>query len=253
MNHPLARALHGAGLDAVAVAARLGVDPKTVGRWLAGRVPYPRYRVALVELTGWAARDLWPELVRPAAPESAAHEVRVTYPHRSAVPLDAWWRLFAGAEREIGVLAYSGLFLAEDATLVGLMRDKARAGVRVRVALGDPAGRHVTDRGAEERIDDIMAARIRHALHLYAPLATEPGAAIRLHDTILYNSIYRADSELLVNPHAYGCPAAQAPVLHLRRTRDDGMAATYLDSFERIWATARPAGQPLNQALTAAT
>lgn len=124
------------------------------------------------------------------------------------------------------------------------MRDKARAGVRVRIALGDPAGRHVARRSAEEGIGDIMVARIRNALHLYASLADEPGVALRLHDTILYNSIYRADDELLVNTHAYGCPAAHAPVLHVRRTRDDGMAATYLDSFERVWARARPAEQP---------
>ncbi|TDD13441.1 XRE family transcriptional regulator, partial [Actinomadura sp. KC06] len=26
------------------VAARLGVDPKTVHRWVAGRLPYPRHR-----------------------------------------------------------------------------------------------------------------------------------------------------------------------------------------------------------------
>jgi hypothetical protein len=241
--------MHGAGLDTVDVAARLGVDPKTVGRWLAGRVPYPRYRAALAELTGWSTRDLWPELAPPAAPESATHEVRLTYPHRSAVPVDTWRHHFAAAVREIGVLAYSGLFLAEDTTVIRLIRDKARAGVRVRIALGDPAGRHVAGRGAEEHIDDIMSARTRHALHLYAPLADEPGAAVRLHDTILYNSIYRADDDLLVNPHAYGCPAAHAPVLHLRRTREDGMAATYLESFERIWATARPAAQAADQAL----
>jgi hypothetical protein len=57
----------------------------------------------------------------------------------------------------------------------------------------------------------------------------------------LYNSIYRADDELLVNTHAYGCPASHAPVFHLHRTGDDGMAATYLSSFERVWAAARSA------------
>ena len=60
MKHPLARALRGAGIAPVDVAARLQVDPKTVQRWLAGRLPYPRHRAALVELTGWPSRDLWP-------------------------------------------------------------------------------------------------------------------------------------------------------------------------------------------------
>jgi hypothetical protein len=45
---------------------------------------------------------------------------------------------------------------------------------------------------------------------------------IRLHRTVLYNSIYRADDQLLVNQHAYGLPAAQAPVFCLRTTALDG-------------------------------
>ena len=241
MRHPLARALASAGLDSVDVAARLGVDPKTVHRWFAGRLPYTRHRAALADLTGWAARDLWPSTARSAEPESAIDEVRLAYPHRSAVPSDAWHRLFASAEHDIGVLVYSGLFLAEDATVPRLLHDKARAGVRVRIALGDPDGTHVARRGADEGIDDIMAARIRNALLLYRSLATEPGIELRLHDTVLYNSIYHADDELLVNVHLYGCPAAHAPVLHLHRSHDDGMAATYLDSFERVWANARRA------------
>ena len=60
MKHPLTRALRAAGLDVVDVAAQLDVDPKTVNRWMTGRLPYPRHRAALVRLTGWAAPDLWP-------------------------------------------------------------------------------------------------------------------------------------------------------------------------------------------------
>ena len=36
------------------------------------------------------------------------------------------------------MLVYAGLFLAEDAALQKILADKARAGVRVRVLLGDP-------------------------------------------------------------------------------------------------------------------
>jgi DNA-binding transcriptional regulator YdaS (Cro superfamily) len=241
VRHPLARAVASAGIDSAEVAARLGVDPKTVERWYAGRVPYPRHRAALAELTGWNVRELWPSTTRPVAPQSALDEVRVAYPHRSAVPVDAWHRLFSGAKREIGILVYSGLFLAEDAMTTRLLRAKASEGVRVRIALGDIDGTQIASRGADEGIDDVMAARIRNALILYRPLTEERGVELRLHDTVLYNSIYFADDDLLVNAHVYGCPAPRAPVLHLRRTRDGGMAATYLDSFERVWEAARPA------------
>jgi DNA-binding transcriptional regulator YdaS (Cro superfamily) len=240
VNHPLARALRGVGLDAADVAARLGVDPKTVGRWMAGRVPYERNRAALARLTGWSQRDLWPSLGAHPVPEWATHEVRVAYPHRSAVPGDAWRHLFERAEREIGVLAYSGLFLAEDVAVSRILRDRARSGVRLRVAMGDPAGEHVAIRGAEEGIGaSVMAARIHNSLALFRPLADEPNIELRLHDTILYNSIYFADDELLVNTHLYGRPASYGPTLHVRRTRPDGMAATYVESFEAVWRNAR--------------
>lgn len=241
VRHPLARALRGAGVDTVGVAARLGVDPKTVQRWLVGRIPYPRHRAALVELTGWPSRDLWPGVDAAPALPPTGDEVRVTYPQRCAVPTETWRRLFERADREIGILAYSALFLAEDAGVQTMLRDKARVGVRVRIVLGDLDGAHVARRGLDEGIDTVMAGRIHNALILFRPLADEHGIRLRLHDTVLYNSIYMADDELLVNAHVYGCPASHAPVLHLCRSTTDGMAATYADSFERVWASARDA------------
>ncbi|MGC9666859.1 XRE family transcriptional regulator [Planosporangium sp. 12N6] len=238
VRHPLARALNGIGMDATDVAARLGVDPKTVQRWMGGRVPYPRHRAALVALTGWEERDLWPAAAWSASPDPGGQEIVLTYPHRSAVPVDAWRHLFERAEREVGILAYSALFLAEDVAVQRLLRDKARAGVRVRIALGDAEGEHVTRRGVDEGIDQVVAARIRNAILLFRPLADERNVQLRLHDTVLYNSFYRADDALIVNTHVYGCPASYAPVFHLRRRYDDGAAAIYLDSFERAWRTA---------------
>ena len=61
------------------------------------------------------------------------------WPHRSEVPRDTWGHLFSQAEREIGVLVYAGLFLSEDAGIQKILRDKAAAGARVRILLGDPA------------------------------------------------------------------------------------------------------------------
>lgn len=240
MKHPLARALHSVGLNATDVAARLGVDPKTVQRWFGGRTPYPRHRTALVALTGWMERDLWPSLAGPLEPQPP-HEVRIAYPHRSSVGVDAWRRLFDRAHHDIWVLAYSALFLAEDTTILQTLRDKASAGCRVRIVLGNPEGHEVAHRGGDEGIDAVMAARIRNALILFRPLASVPNVRVRLHDTVLYNSLYLADDELLVNTHVYGCPASHAPLLHIALAETDGMASTYRDSFERVWASARVA------------
>ena len=85
-----------------------------------------------------------------------------------------------------------------------------------------------------------MPAKIRNALALYRPLCAVQNIEIRLHSTVLYNSIYRADSQLLVNQHTYGIPAAQAPMFSLSSTGSGEMTAMYLDSFERVWTGAAP-------------
>ncbi|MDI6102110.1 XRE family transcriptional regulator [Actinoplanes sp. NEAU-A12] len=240
MNSPLARALRSAGIDVIDVAASLDVDPKTVQRWMTGRMPYPRHRDALVRITGWQAHDLWPTLPRPTEQPAMSDEVRIVYPHRSAVPTDVWVRLLRRAEHEIDVLAYSALFLAEDASIPALLQEKAHNGVRVRIALGDPNGDHIARRGDEERVGAGMSVRIRTALVSLQPLTTTPGITLRLHDTVLYNSLCRSDDEMLVNSHIYGRPAAHAPVLHLKSTSDAGMVATHTRSFERVWGSAKP-------------
>ena len=52
------------------------------------------------------------------------------------------------------------------------------------------------------------------------------GVELRLHDTPLYNSIYRFDDEMLVNVHAYGILAAYTPVMHLRRVSPEAEVFT---------------------------
>jgi len=250
VNEPLRRALIRARLREDDVAARLGVDPKTVRRWLNGRLPYPHSRSAIADLVGADEADLWPDAGRPLAPRTRPDDLGTIYPHRWAVPREVWTRLFASAEHDIGILAYSALFLAEDTGILRILADKGRAGVTVRMALGDPDGPHAAERGEEEGIGDAVPAKIRNALTLYRPLTSVPNVEIRLHRTVLYNSIYRADGQLMVNQHTYGMPAAEAPVFCLRDTGSGEMAALYRDSFERVWArsaTIEPRPLPSNR------
>ncbi len=242
MNERLRQALLRARLREDDVAARLGVDPKTVRRWLNGRVPYPHNRAAITELVGVDEADLWPEVGGPLATRTRPEGLGTVYPHRWAVPREVWVRLFGSAEHEIAILAYSALFLAEDAGILRILADKGRSGVVVRIALGDPDGPHAAARGEEEGIGDAMPAKIRNALTLYRSLGVVENIEIRLHGTVLYNSIYRADDQLMVNQHTYGIPAAQAPVFCLCDTGGGEMAALYLNSFERVWASSASLG-----------
>jgi transcriptional regulator with XRE-family HTH domain len=222
------------------VAARLGVDPKTVRRWLNGRVPYPHNRSAIADLVGADEGDLWPDAGGPLTVRSRPEELGTVYPHRWAVPREAWTTLFVSAEHEISIFAYSALFLAEDSGILRILADKGRAGVRVRIALGDPDGPNAAERGKEEGIGDAMAAKIRNAIALYRPLATVQNIEIRLHRTVLYNSIYRADDQIFINQHVYGVPAAHAPVFCISHSQDGEMASIYLESLAHVWATATP-------------
>ena len=243
MNEPLRRALLRARLREDDVAAHLGVDPKTVRRWLSGRVPYGNNRAALADLVGADEAELWPDVGGPLTARIRPKELGAVYPHRWSVPRGVWTRFFESAEYEIGILAYSALFLAEDAGILGILADKTRVGVPVRIALGDPDSSQVIQRGNEEGIGDAMPAKIRNALTLYRPLLAAENIEIRLHQSVLYNSIYRADGQLFVNQHAYGIPAARAPVFCLRESKSGGMIAAYLASFERVWATAEPVSE----------
>ena len=238
MNERLRQALLRARLREDDVAARLGVDPKTVRRWLSGRVPYANNRAALANLVGANEADLWPEVGGPLTTRTWPEDLEAVYPHRWAIPHKVWTRFFDSAEREIGILAFSALFLAEDADILRILAAKGRADVTVRIALSDPDCPYVAECSEEEGIDDAISTEIRNALNLYRSLGAIENIEIRLHQATLYNLIYRADDRLLVSQRAYGIPAADAPVFALTNTAESQMACTYLEAFERVWAGA---------------
>jgi transcriptional regulator with XRE-family HTH domain len=241
-NERLRAAIVEQGLTHHALADELGVNVKSVERWVAGDiVPFPRNRHRLATRLGRDESYLWPDtLTRDRAAALAESELVRVYPHRADVPADDWRQLFEAGDVEIGILVYAGLFLAEDSGLQRILRKKAKAGARVRILLGDPDDARVAERGEEEGIGDAIAAKIRNVQVLYRSLMAAPGIEFRLHRTVLYNSIYRADDRLFVNTHIYGLPAAQAPLWHLRKIPGGELAGHYLESFERVWDDATP-------------
>jgi transcriptional regulator with XRE-family HTH domain len=240
-NERLRATLLERGVTPSALGEELGVDHKTVERWISGRVPYRRHRYAVASRLGVDEAYLWPgALSREQVTAASDSEVLAIYAHRSDVPREAWVQLFSSAEREIGVLVYSGLALAEDTGVQKIIAERARAGVRVRILLGDPDSPQAAERGRDEGVDDAMAARIRNVLVLYRGLRATEGVEFRFHRTVLYNSIYLGDDHLLVNTHIYGMPASRAPVWHLRKIAGGEIASTYLESFERVWEPAVP-------------
>jgi transcriptional regulator with XRE-family HTH domain len=239
VNAALRKALAASRLTEIDVAAHLGVDPKTVRRWLSGQRPYPRHRWALADLLQTEEDTLWPPKDQEAKAHAPASEhVQRVYAHRWQVPREVWWDLFSSAEQEIGILVYSGLFIADDPGMLELLRSRARDGVNVRILLGDPESSQVQQRGREEEIGDTLAARARNALALFRPLIEIDGVEIRTHSTVLYNSIYMTEKKILANQHIYGIPASQAPVVEMKINSSPGITQNYTRSFFLAWKAA---------------
>ena len=137
VNGNLCRALLRAGLTEEDVATRLQVDPKTVRRWLEGRLPYLRHRWALAAMLGADETDPWPQL-RAAGARPA--EVRAIYPHLDAVPREVWLDLFGSARQAIDIPAVSEPPFAGDPAIVAALAERARARVKVRICLAAAHG-----------------------------------------------------------------------------------------------------------------
>lgn len=236
-NERIRRAMFRAGHDISSLAEVAQVSDKSVERWIRGDVtPYSRTRFRVAAILQEDESYLWPQAVDRAS--LAGAELVSTWPRRNDVPRHLWTELLRQAGRNVDYLAYAGLFLAEEhPDWIPTLRARAEAGARIRILLGDPHGQQLAYRDAEKEIGGGVAGRVAAVLAQYRPLAGV--AAIRLHDTPLYNSIYRFDDDMLVNTHVYGILAAYTPTMHIRRV-DGAYFQTYLESFERVWASARP-------------
>jgi len=248
-NERLRGAILASGMTVDEISERIGVSTRTVDRWIEAkdqRRPYRRFQYALANLLKRDMSDLWSdELTSSESSEAGRAELVTLYPHRAVVPKELWNSLYAGATRHFDVVVYAGFWLSEDPVFFRLIREKAQAGVPVRMMLGDPDSPAVAQRGEDEGIGAAMAGKVRNALANYAPLFGVPGVEFRLHTSTLYNSIYRADDELLVNGHVYGVGAYLAPVMHLQRVPGAELFSTYAASIERVWESARTITSPL--------
>ncbi len=225
------------------LAAACQVDPKTVERWISlGRQPHRKHRWAAAQTLGVDESYLWPpeEDDTQGQPTEQA-ELVAAFPNRASFPQKSWVRLLQSAQEHIDVLVFSGTFFAQtNPRVAAMLAERADAGVQVRLCFGDPSGKAVAVRDEEEGIGGTLSAKIRASLTYYRKLIGTPGCEVRLHDTTLYNSLFRYDDALLVNPHVWGQPASANPLFELRRLGDDGWFDHYAGSFDAVWETPKP-------------
>jgi len=240
VNERLHSALAQRGVLPESLAEVCEVDPKTVSRWIGGRLPHPRHRFRIARHLRVEETFLWPASQgRSGPPRGPGAELVGTYQNRASVPRETWLSLLREAKEQIDVLVFSGTFFAQSNPHVAhMLTERASHGVRVRLCFGDPTGQAVANRGREEGIGDTLGAKIRASLTYYRPLPSTPGCEVRLHNTTLYNSLFRYDDDLLVNPHVFGQPASANPLMHLKRVDSSGWFDNYAQSFEAVWAGA---------------
>ena len=224
------------------VAERLAVDPKTVHRWLAGRVPHARHRYALAAVVGQDEEYLWPSATRSETnPDATSAELVAAYPFRADVDPAHWWSMITKARQQIDLLGYTLYFLPQQhPQLVPVLQEKCRSGCTVRLVLADPESTYVRLREEEEQDPITLSARIETSLRAFRPLLGYSGADLRYQDAPLYSSVFRFDDEMFVTPHLYGTPGNRAPLLHLRRLGPNGLFSRFAAHFEAIWATTTP-------------
>jgi hypothetical protein len=224
------------------LADEVGVDAKTVERWITrGRLPHRTHRVSVAKALSVDEAYLWPAvLTAPATQSASVAELLELHPSRAAVPHDVWSQLIANTSEALDVLTYAGTFLFEQHNIVEVLRDKAATGVRCRFLIGDETAAEIHRRAEEEGTPGGLEGRIQLHRRYLREVVGLPGVEVRTHATTLYNSLFRFDQDLMVNGHAYGAPAGHSPVLHLRRVPGGRMWDHYMRSFDEVWKIGTP-------------
>jgi hypothetical protein len=227
------------GVNLNVLALKVGVTDKTVGNWVKGSLPYPKFRSAVAAVPGVDSVELWPNT--DLAVGSALAEVIAAWPRRSDCPPERWWQLIEASDRQIDILGYAVLFLTENhADLVDVLAKRADDGCSVRIILADPDAPATKARDDEEGLDGALLARIRASLKYLSPLF-DTAASIQFQAAPMYNSTFRFDDDMLVTPHLFATPGKHAPLFHLRRLGRGGIFDQLAGHFERVWASATPA------------
>ncbi len=228
-------------LTTATLAGRVGVDPKSVERWITqDRVPRAGTRMRVANMLGYDETYFWPSLLgTKSVVGTTSSEVVQIWASRASVPGDVWQALIAKTGQRLEILVYAAMFLIDSHRLGDVLADLSARGGEARVLLGDSSSPMLVQRGIDENLPHVPA-RAASALE-YLHVANDlPGVEIRLHDTPLYVSLYRFGDTMMANPHTHGVPAKDSPVLQLAKVPGGHLFDYYTRAFDRVWDAGRP-------------
>lgn len=238
-NEVLHRALQAAGITTTDLAAAIGVDPKSVERWISkGRVPHPRHRIAAATAVREDVNVLWPDVVRRAVKRGADRELVALYPRRSDMPRSLFRDLISAASTRLWFGGYTSYFIWLDTPEAGpTLAAKAQAGADVRFLLGDPASEVTRHRETIEGSPLTIATRI--ALTQAEIAKTGSSLPVRHSDRHIAMSVWIFDDDALVATHIGDELGQDSVTLHLRRQQMGGAFDRYAEHFEHLWDAAK--------------
>ncbi len=252
-NARLRRAMVTARVGQSTLVAITGVNPKTVQRWLGGRVPHPRHRLVVAEALRCTEVDLWPEITLAGV----GHGIHAAYPTRAGVPGGVWLEVIAQATSRVCLLDEHGLHVLADRRLRAALAQRLATGVRLQVcltypgptgpvppsamlsarsgpprhhhaaAVASPVGVPTDGSGRAEGQDGVDPARELwraqtrlglqrlHELRAAVPHG-HPGVEIGLRPGRLGLSLLGTDHDLLITHRLPETDLADGPTLHLR-------------------------------------
>ncbi|MFF2080200.1 DUF5919 domain-containing protein [Kitasatospora sp. NPDC058162] len=183
-----------------------------------------------------------PNLLQSNLKTGHDREVLAVYPYRSACPRSVWTQLIAEARSEVFLAGFTNYFVwLEQPALLQTLRRKAENGCRIRFLLGDPDSDTTRRR---EQIEDValtVSTRIRVSLENLAKLSDTAGVEARFsapedgpnHVSL---SVFRFDEHALVTPHLARTVGHDSPLMHLRRSGENGMFDRFAEHIEELWS-----------------
>ena len=242
-NSALLAALSDAKMTQVDLASRIGVDEKTVQRWISDerRTPHPRHRASAAAVLEVEEEMLWPDTVKSTVKTGHDREVVQVYPYRSAVPKSLWRDLVTKSKRQLTFAGYTNYFLWLDLpNFRQALARKMDSGCGVRFLVGDPDSPVTAERERIEAVPLTVSTRIRVTLDELGKLReTAPQAHARLSDRHIAMSLFVFDDDMLVSTHLGDKLGHDSPTLHLRRHLDDGLYDRYAAHLDHLWDGAR--------------
>ncbi|GAB2818950.1 XRE family transcriptional regulator [Streptomyces daliensis] len=238
MNQTLYGAMARRGVKPGELARKVGVDPKTVKRWLAdaSRAPHQVTRAAVAEALGVRAEVLWPKSLRETVKMGPDREIVSAYPYRNACPTSVWADLIASASQSITFAGYTNYFIwQEQPRLADRLKRKLHDGCRVRFLVGDPDSEVTRKREEVEGVPLTVGTRIRITLDALEKMRGVPGLEARFSDQHIALSVFAFDDQMLVTPHLSSLLGHDSPMLHLRRLGEDGLFDRFQGHVAALW------------------